>query len=180
MNLITLNDYHLWEVATFDYEQTELEYIPSIEKEFCVSHSLRQYSLTKHFEIRNLALRTVNEVDYDTQGIELNITVMLKGGSHFWIFTRSYVNMDYNESVVFDTHSEHNSSGEVFNKYASIIRISKEEHSSRCFIHFGAFCKDNNTNQLTLKSFLKRQLIDYSSIHIHSYINDIMLRKGNQ
>ena len=86
-----------------------------------------------------MAIRTINEVNYNTNGVEINLELSLVGGSEFWIFTRSFVNKDINDSEVFDTYSINNESDIIFNKYTSLIKIIKEKNSSKCFITFGTF-----------------------------------------
>ena len=113
-------------------------------------------------EFKNIALRTINEVNYITNGVEIYIDLSLIGNSEFWIFTRYFVNKDFNESELFDTFSVNNESDVIFNKYTSLIKIIKEKNSSKCFVTFGTFYEDENDgNEIKHETFLKRQLVDF-------------------
>lgn len=162
---LTLKDFTFWETTQFDYEvsQDDNEEIPKTDKKWETNNNLIELSKGKlnSFEISKIALRTINEIDYDQNGVELNISLNLKGGSQFWIFTRCFINKDVNESGCFDTQSQHNEPGDIFNKYSSVIKISKEDKSTKCFISFCTFYEDEN-GSMYLKTFFKRQLIDYS------------------
>ena len=116
-----------------------------------------------YMELNNLALRVIQEIDYEKRGLELNINFNLIEKSEFWIFTRSFVNKDINESIYFDEKSENIDANDNFNKYSSLIKIIKDPNMDRCYITFGTFYQEiNENNKLYYKSFLKRQLIDYS------------------
>lgn len=114
-------------------------------------------------ELNNLALRIIKEIDYDEKGLELNLDFNLIDNSELWIFTRSFVNKNINESYFFDEKSENIDINDNFNKYTSLIKIIKDIALQRCYITFGTFYHETNeNNKLYYKSFLKRQLIDYS------------------
>ena len=116
-----------------------------------------------HFmEISNRALRVIQEIDYEENGLELNINFNLIDNSELWIFTRCFVNKGINESFYFDEKSENIEKDDNFNKYSSLIKIIRDIKMDRCFISFGTFYHEiNEDNKLYYKSFLKRQLIDY-------------------
>ena len=115
-------------------------------------------------EINNIALRINKEIDYDEKGLELNIDFNLIDDSEFWIFTRNYVNKSINESFMFDNNSAYIDINDIFNKYSSLIRIIKDTTINRWYITFGTFYHEiNENNKLYYKSFLQRQLIDYSN-----------------
>lgn len=113
-----------------------------------------------------MALRTINEVDYEQSGIELKIQFTLQRESQLWIFTRCFVNKDINESENFDIESINNGSGEIFNKYTTVILISKEADSNKSFISFGTYYENEETGEKIFKTFAKRQLIDYERISL--------------
>ena len=101
-------------------------------------------------------------MNYITNGVEIYIDLSLIGNSEFWIFTRCFVNKDFNESELFDTFSVNNESYVIFNKYTSLIKIIKEKNSSKCFVTFGTFYEDENDgNKIKYETFLKRQLVDF-------------------
>ena len=107
----------------------------------------------------------MNEVNYNTNGVEINVDFSLVGDAEFWIFSRCFINKDFNESEIFDTFSINNESNVIFNKYTSLIKINKEKNTSKCFISFGTFYEDEtDKNKIKYETFLKRQLIDYSEI----------------
>ena len=92
-------------------------------------------------EFKNIALRTINEVNYSTNGVEIYIDLSLIGNSEFWIFTRYFVNKDFNESELFDTFSVNNESYVIFNKYTSLIKIIKEKIVVNVLSLLGLFMK---------------------------------------
>lgn len=166
LSCLTLKDYQFWETTQFDNEtsQTDNEEIPKTESLWESNPKLEEIyqGRAKNIDLSKIALRTINEVDYESNGVELNISLMLKGGSQFWIFTRCFINKEVNESQCFDTESAHNEPNDIFNKYSSIIKITKEDKSSKCFISFGTFYEEENGGNMYVKTFFKRQLIDYS------------------
>ena len=170
---ISLLDYNNFECTTFDYNMdTERENLPKIDNIWIENSQIKAYKNgQKPIELKNLALRTKNEINYDKKGIELTIDFSLKCNSQFWIFSRSFVNKEINESIVFDTESIHNESNDVFNKYASVIKITYEDYR-RCFINYGTFVEDKNKNILIYKTFFKRQLIEYKTSEKNYYDED--------
>lgn len=109
----------------------------------------------------NVALRTINEIDYHCNGLQIRIKATLEGDSKLWIFSRCFVNKDVNESEVFDMNSEFNDHEDVFNKYTAFVVISKEKLSTKSFIEFGSFYEKSSPyyKALVRNTFLKRQLI---------------------
>lgn len=124
---------------------------------------IKKFNKTKNaIDFKDMAIRTINEVNYNTNGVEINLEFSLVGGSEFWIFTRCFVNKDVNDSEAFDTSSINNESDIIFNKYTSLIKIIKEKNSSKCFITFGTFYEDEKDgNKIKYETFLKRQLVDF-------------------
>ena len=164
---------------------TERENLPKIDNIWIENSQIKAYKNgQKPIELKNLALRTKNEINYDKKGIELIIDFSLKCNSQFWIFSRSFVNKDINESIVFDNESVHNESNDVFNKYASVIKITYEDFK-RCFINYGTFVEDKNKNILIYKTFFKRQLIEYKTLEKNSIddicdFNLVLIDTGNE
>ena len=162
---LTLNDYNFFESTDFfcDISGNENNYFPSLDTTWSNEKQLKLYgNKLKYIQLRNLALRTVNEVNYDINGIEINMNFNLKGENQLWIFTRSFVNKDINESIIFDKESSHINSIDIFNKYTTLIRISKEANCNKCYISFGTFYEDKIFEKVFCKFFYKRQLIDFS------------------
>jgi len=128
-----------------------------------------------NIELKKMALRTINEINYETNMIEINANFILEGESEFWIFTRCFVNKDINESINFDISSVNNEPDIVFNKYSSLIKIIKERYSNKCFVTFGTFCENSkDPNQISYKTFLKRQLVNFNENNNFKYLeNDI-------
>ena len=141
-----------------NYNNSEI--IPIISNKW---KTIKKFKKTKNaIEFKDMAIRTINEINYNTSGVEINLELSLVGGSEFWIFTRSFVNKDINDSEVFDTYSINNESDIIFNKYTSLIKIIKEKNSSKCFITFGTFYEDEKDgNKIKYETFLKRQLVDF-------------------
>lgn len=175
----SLNEPKYFEISLFDYNQydEEKQLIPEINEEWKPSNYLFSYYSEKenpentynYIELNRLALRCTHEIDYFTRGLELHINLNLIGDSELWIFTRSNVNKSINESYYFDENSVNIEEKDNFNKYSSVIKITKERNSNKCFVIFGTFCEDINENKLYYKSFLKRQLIDFSEYN--NYFN---------
>ena len=128
----------------------------------------------KNVQFKNLAIRTINEINYETNMVQISINFTLAGESELWIFTRSFINKSVNESMNFELSSLNNEPDIVFNKYSSLIKI-KKEISNKCFITFGTFCESSrDPNQISYKTFLKRQLINFNENDNLKYLeNDI-------
>ena len=117
----------------------------------------------EYIELNNMAFRLIKEVDYDEYGLELKLSFNLLGESQILIFTRSFVNKSINDSNLFDETCFNIDTGDIFNKYTSLIKIMKEKKTNRCNITFGTYYNDPlKNNKLCHKFFFKRQLIDYS------------------
>ena len=132
-------------------------------------------SSLQNAEFKKLALRTINEINYDINMVEITINFTLQGESELWIFTRCFVNKDVNESINFEFSSLNNEPDIIFNKYSSLIKITKERYTTKCFISFGTFYeKSNEPNQFSYKTFLKRQLVNFNeNINLKYLENDI-------
>ena len=143
-----------------DDEENDIEIIPIFNN---IWRPIIQFKkINNAIEFSNIAVRTINEINYNTNGVEINIDLSLVGDSEFWIFSRCFVNKDINESDIFDTFSINNESDVIFNKYTSLIKIIKEKNSSKCFVSFGTFYEDeNDENKIKYETFLKRQLVDF-------------------
>ena len=175
-----LKDNKYFEVSLFDFNESEEErpQIPEIKESWKPLSLLYQlYSeREKHknsysnnndenynyIEFNRIALRIIQEIDFSLRGIKLKISINLFGESELWIFTRSSVNKGINESYYFDEKSENIEENDNFNKYSSVIKIMKNKNSNKCFVSFGTFYQEKDNHNLYYKSFLKRQLIDYS------------------
>jgi hypothetical protein len=120
-------------------------------------------SALKDVELKKTAIRTINEIDYEINMVQININFTLQGTSEFWIFTRCFVNKENNDIINFENSSLNNEPDIIFNKYSSLIKISKERYSSKCFVSFGTFCEnDKDPNHFSYKTFLKRQLVSFN------------------
>lgn len=174
--IFSLNDSKYFEITIFDYMESpdeEKPIMPEFNEPWKPSDSLFSYYAQKNensekppenIEFTRIALRSIKEIDYGQNGLELNIKFILKGESEIWIFTRCSVNKSINESYYFDDKSANIDINDIFNKYSSVIRIKKERNSNKCFVVFGTFYQEINSNKLYYKNFLKRQLIDNSEI----------------
>ena len=148
-------------VEEFLEEEDDTEIIPLINNNWETIKYFKR--VNNNIEFSNIAIRTINEVNYSTNGVEINIELSLVANSEIWIFSRCFVNKDINDSGIFDTTSINNDSDVIFNKYTSLIKIIKEKNSSKCFITLGIFYEDESDgNKIKYETFLKRQLVDYS------------------
>jgi len=167
----SLNDCKYFEYSDIDNQYEEESALEDMDFEWNPFNEDFPFSYKKeenednsyhYMEINNKALRIMQEIDYDENGLELNINFNLIDKSELWIFTRSFVNKSINESFYFDEKSENIEKNDNFNKYSSLIKIIRDMNMNRCFVSFGAFYHEiNEDNKLYYKSFLKRQLIDY-------------------
>ena len=177
----SLKDNKYFEVSLFDFNEKEEErpQIPEIKeswKPFSLLYQLyserekhkNSYNNNdedenyNYIEFNRIALRVIQEIDFSLRGIKLYISINLFGESELWIFTRSSVNKSINEIYYFDEKSANVEEYDNFNKYSSVIKIMKNKGSNKCFVSFGTFYEENDNHNLYYKSFLKRQLIDYS------------------
>ena len=168
----SLNDYKYFEYSIINNKYEEHSFDLDINNEWTPLNQKFPFSYEKNenngnsydfIEMKHLALRVIQEIDYEERGLLLNIKFNLIDSSELWIFTRSFVNKSINDSFYFDEKSENVDKNDIFNKYSSLIKIFKDTNLNRCFISFGTFYHDKNqNNKLYYKSFLKRQLIDYS------------------
>ena len=117
----------------------------------------------EYIELNQMAIRVIKEIDYDEMGIELNLNFNLIGTSQIFVFTRSFVNKDINESCIFEDDIYNIEKNDIFNKYTSLIKISKDMKKGSSNITFGTYYNDKyKNNKLCHKFFLQRQLIDYN------------------
>ena len=166
---ITLDNYQFFERAHFKIAKSSNsdDNIPKLKN---VEWKSLNKSLS-NYELSGMALRTINEINYDTNMVEIKVKFTLDSNSEFWIFTRSYINKDYNESFNFDISSVNNEPDIVFNKYSSLIKIINERrYSNKCYVSFGAFCESSKDPKLICyKTFLKRQLINFGDNNNSDY-----------
>ena len=159
---MTLKDPLFWESSKFEGNIEEYDQVPTIGRVWETDPLLKKIESGQmsSYEMIKTALRTVNEVDYNLFGVECEISLTLVGKSQFWAFTRCFVNKEVNESTLFDTQSMYNNPGDIFNKYTTVFKITKEDRSLRCFVEFGTFCEENGA--MIYKTFFKRQLVNFN------------------
>ena len=169
--ILTLENYQFFEKTTFQTKITnfnEDEKIPILKNVEWKSIS----NSMNNIQFRNLAIRTINEINYETNMVQVSANFTLMGKSEFWIFTRSFVNKNVNESFNFELSSLNNEPDIVFNKYSSLIKIIKESNN-KCFITFGTFCESSkDPTQVSYKTFLKRQLVNFNENDNLKYLED--------
>jgi hypothetical protein len=107
---------------------------------------LENFTSSKGCELRNIALKSEATYDYSKLGLEMTMTFSLKGESSFWIFLRC-------------------PDEEVCDKHNAIVKVSKEDKSQKCFISLAIFSEDEKSF-LNYKTFVKRQLINFSSKYL--------------
>lgn len=165
---LTLNDKTFWEISKFEIENglNPYEITPKLSPIWICDLPYLERTQNEKQTIVNVtgyALRTINEVHYLNQGIELLVSGTLQGESYLWIFTRCFINRDNNESDAFDMESKFITKNTAFNKYTPVIIIIKEEKLNQCNIEIGTFYELLDYPNPCYKTFFKRQLIDYSS-----------------
>ena len=166
---ITLEDYDLFEIAPFshnrDYKFKENR-IPIFKED-------RWKKLIEpkiNIELKNIALRTVNEIDYDKNMAKININFTLKEESELWIFTRSFIK---NETINFNNSTITYESDKISNKYSSVIKVIKKRDCLKSFVTFGTFCENNkHSKQISYKSFLRRQLVNFNETNYQQIESD--------
>ena len=166
---ITLDNYQFFEKASFRIAKSSNsdDNIPKLK-------NVDWKSLNKSMsnaELSGMALRTINEINYETNMVEIKVKFTLDSNSEFWIFTRSYINKEFNESFNFDISSVNNEPDIVFNKYSSLIKIINEKrYTNKSYVSFGAFCESSKDPKLIYyKTFLKRQLINFGDNNNSDY-----------
>ena len=165
---LSLNDNNnIFETAVFEYNlknKNKNNSIPSLDIPWKHDDKfINEFKKNGSIELKSLAVRTTNEIDYSTSCVDLNLNFSLIGDSEFWIFTRCFVNKDTNDSSYFDEQSINNEPNVIYNKYTSLIKIIKEKNSNKCFVTFGTFYEDlEDPGKIKYETFLKRQLVDYS------------------
>ena len=123
-----------------------------------------------NIELKNIALRTVNEIDYDKNMAKININFTLKEESELWIFTRSFIK---NETINFNNSTITYESDKISNKYSSVIKVIKKRDCLKSFVTFGTFCENNkHSKQISYKSFLKRQLVNFNETNYQQIESD--------
>ena len=105
------------------------------------------FKIENLIELSNLAIRTINEIDYSIYKMTISINLNLKGESEFWLMTRCFVKDEIENGI--------NKSSNVFDKYSSVMKITKENTSTRCFVHFGTFYEEKIVVKLNIKLFSK-------------------------
>ena len=170
---LTLENYQFFEKANF---QTKIKY-SSKDDNIPILKNAEWKSLNssmENVEFKKVALRTINEINYEINMVKININFTLQGESELWIFTRCFINKEVNESINFDLSSLNNEPDIIFNKYSSLIKVTKERYSNKCFVTFGTFCENvKYPNKLSYKTFLKRQIVNFENSNIKNYKNDI-------
>ena len=160
--VLTLENYQLFEKTNFE---TKNKY-SSKDESIPILKNVEWTKINKpmeNIEFKKLAMRTINEINYETNMVQICINFDLKGESEFWIFTRSFINKEINESINSDPSSINNSPDLDFNKYSSLIKIIKDKNCNKSFITFGTFCKSSrDPNKVSYKIFLKRQIINFN------------------
>jgi hypothetical protein len=156
---ITLEDYDLFEIAPFSHNR-DYKYKDNRIPIFKEDNWKRLIEPKINIELKNIALRTVNEIDYDKNMAKININFTLKEESELWIFTRSFIK---NETINFNNSTITYESDKISNKYSSVIKVIKKRDCLKSFVTFGTFCENNkHSKQISYKSFLKRQLVNFN------------------
>ena len=163
---ITLDDYQFFERTSFshnkDYKIKEYR-IPIFKH----SNWEKIIEPIKNLEIKNIALRTIFDIDYEKNMSKIYINFILKDESELWISTRSFMKNEPNKNFNIDGSSINNEPERIFDKYSSIIKIIKRNYH---YITFGTFCESSkHSKQLAYKSFLKRQLVYFND---NIYLNN--------
>ena len=70
--------------------ENDIEKIPLINNNWQIVKQFKK--INKYIEFSNIALRTLNEVNYNTNGVQINIDLSLVGDSEFLVFSRCFIN----------------------------------------------------------------------------------------
>jgi hypothetical protein len=166
---ITLEDYDLFEIAPFSHNR-DYKYKDNRIPIFKEDNWKRLIEPKINIELKNIALRTVNEIDYDKNMAKININFTLKEESELWIFTRSFIK---NETINFNNSTITYESDKISNKYSSVIKVIKKRDCLKSFVTFGTFCENNkHSKQISYKSFLKRQLVNFNETNYQQIESD--------
>lgn len=166
---ITLEDYDLFEIAPFSHNR-DYKYKDNRIPIFKEDNWKRLIEPKINIELKNIALRTVNEIDYDKNMAKININFTLKEESELWIFTRSFIK---NETINFNNSTITYESDKISNKYSSVIKVIKKRDCLKSFVTFGTFCENNkHSKQISYKSFIKRQLVNFNETNYQQIESD--------
>ncbi len=166
---ITLEDYDLFEIAPFSHNR-DYKYKDNRIPIFKEDNWKRLIEPKINIELKNIALRTVNEIDYDKNMAKININFTLKEESELWIFTRSFIK---NETINFNNSTITYESDKISNKYSSVIKVIKKRDCLKSFVTFGTFCENNkHSKQISYKSFLRRQLANFNETNYQQIESD--------
>ena len=158
---ISLEDFYLFEIASFIHNR-DSKFKENRIPVFKANNWKRLKEPKFNFDLKNIALRTINDIDYDKKMVKININFTLKEESELWIFTRCFMKSD-TINININNTSFNNDIDKIFNKYSSVIKIIKKRDSNKSFITFGTFCENmKNSNKVSYKSFLKRQLVNFT------------------
>ena len=166
---ITLDDYDLFEIAPFSHNR-DYKFKDNRIPIFKEDRWKKLIEPKINIELKNIALRTVNEIDYDKNMAKININFTLKEESELWIFTRSFIK---NETINFNNSTITYESDKISNKYSSVIKVIKKRDCLKSFVTFGTFCGNiKNSKQISYKSFLKRQLVNFNETNYQQIESD--------
>ena len=166
---ITLEDYDLFEIAPFSHNR-DYKFKDNRIPIFKEDRWKKLIEPKINIELKNIALRTVNEIDYDKNMAKININFTLKEESELWIFTRSFIK---NETINFNNSTITYESDKISNKYSSVIKVIKKRDCLKSFVTFGTFCENNkHSKQISYKSFLRRQLVNFNETNYQQIESD--------
>lgn len=168
---ISLKDFNFFEITSFIHNRDSI-YKENRIPVFKTNNWKRLNEPKYNFDLKNIALRTSHDIDYGKKMVKISIDFTLKEESELWIFTRCFMK---NESVNINiNHTSFNNDIEkIFNKYSSVIKIIKKRDSNKSFITFGTFCENmKHSKQVSYKSFLKRQLVNFNEAAIYQQIEN--------
>ena len=164
---VTLDDFQFFEKSLFYYNNKGSKIKDHIIPKFKNNSWEKLIESLKNFELKNIALRTLFDIDYEKNMSKIYINFTLKDESELWISTRSFLKNELNKSSNFDGSSMNLENEKIFDKYSSLIKIIKRKYH---YITFGTFCESSkHSKQLNYKSFLKRQLVNFNE---NCYLNN--------
>ena len=158
---ISLEDFNFFEITSFIHNR-DSKFKENRIPVFKTNNWKRLNEPKYNFDLKNIALRVIQDIDYGKKMAKISIDFTLKEESELWIFTRCFMK---NESVNININntSFNNDADKIFNKYSSVIKIIKKRDSNKSFITFGTFCENmKHSKQVSYKSFLKRQLVNFN------------------
>ena len=163
---ISLEDFNFFEITSFIHNR-DSKFKENRIPVFKTNNWKRLNEPKYNFDLKNIALRVIQDIDYGKKMAKISIDFTLKEESELWIFTRCFMK---NESVNININntSFNNDADKIFNKYSNeaIYQQTENENDScdyklyltdkgdDCIDAKVSINSDNKFNQIIAKFFL--------------------------